>query len=213
MSTTIFKYPLDLYGTAVSNKVVGEEHEIGARTNRIFASDYGPFFGSSAVVRDKLTGRQLNPQLEYTLLHAYEEAQDRTGQAVYAAVRIINPDVSNFVLFDCQYVGGEFSYSYYAIVDAIRALSLDNRTVNWGDLVGVPSQFPPTAHMHNIYDTYGWKTMIDVVADIPMAIREGAVATMELFKQQINQKFTEVDDFMNALADCYQEAAYELSLL
>ncbi len=213
MSNDIFKYPLDLHGTAVTNRVVNELHEIGNRTQRVFASDYGPFFGNTVVVRDAVTNRVLIPVSEYLLLHAYEEAQDRVGQAVYAAVLILNPEVSTRVHLDCNYVGGEFSYSKFALVQAIDALVNTDQPVYWGELVGVPSQFAPAPHLHSIYHTYGWKTMVDAVNEVGVAIREAGVANQQLLFQQLNQKFTEIDDFMNALAEEYRKAADELALL
>jgi len=81
MAGTIFKYPLDLLGTSQTNKVTDEEHTIGAVRGRLFAADYGPFFGNSAVVKDAATGKTLVPNVDYVLVHYYREASVATGQA------------------------------------------------------------------------------------------------------------------------------------
>lgn len=213
MADTIFKYPLDLLGTSPNNKVVGEAHTIGTRNGRIFVTDYGPFFGNTAVVIDAVTGRTLTPVTDYRLVHKYKEAVDRAGQPVYTAVQIVNPDVSTSILINCQYVGGEFSYSYYAIKQALEALMNDNRQVAWGDLVGVPSMFVPAPHLHDIYDLYGLKYLIESNYDISAAIREGDMASRSLLIQQIRDKFKAFDDFALQIAGCFQTGAAELAAI
>lgn len=213
MADTIFKYPLDLLGTAVTNRVVGEEHVIGNRSQRIFALDYGPFFGVSAHFRDGTTNRTLIPEVDYLLLHSYREAEARTGQSVYAAVRIINPEVSNSVKATVQYVGGEFSYSTYAIIELLKTLATEDRPVYWGELIGVPSQFAPAPHEHSIYHTYGWKTMVDAVNNISASIREAGIANQHLLFEQLDQMSAELSDFANALATEFGLAADELAAL
>lgn len=213
MADTIFKYPLDLLGTSITNKVVGEAHTIGTRNGRIFVADYGPFFGNSAVIIDAVTGRTLTPVTDYRLVHKYKEAVDRAGQPVYTAVQIVNPDVSTSILINCQYVGGEFSYSYYAIKQALEALMNDNRQVAWGDLVGVPSMFVPAPHLHDIYDLYGLKYLIESNYDISAAIREGDMASRSLLIQQIRDKFAAFDSFALQLAGCFQSGAAELAAI
>jgi len=110
-------------------------------------------------------------------------------------------------------VGGEFSYSYYAILQAIEDLTDDDRAIAWGDLIGVPSQFVPTPHLHSAYDLYGLKYLIESNYDIAAAIREGDVASRHLLLQQIEQKFQNIDDFFTGVANEFQTAADELALL
>lgn len=196
MTDTIFKYPLDLLGTSPTNKVIDEAHTIGLTRGRIFPSNYGPFFGSSVTVVDAVTGKELVPNDQYVLVHYYSEASNRTGQAVYAAVRITDPDVATEVLFTAQMVGGEFSYSTYAIIQAIEGLVDDNRPVSWGDLLGVPSMYNPTPHTHSIYETYRWEHMIWATNDVAAAIREGDTASRSLLVEQLQAK---LDEFGNTL--------------
>lgn len=213
MSGTIFKYPLDLLGTSVTNKVIDEAHTIGALRGRLFAADYGPFFGATAVVKDAVSGKILKPLQDYVLVHYYREASMATGQAIYTAVRIINPEVSTNILLTAQMIGGEFSYSLYAILQAIEDLTDDNRVVVWGEIIGTPSLFVPTPHLHSAYDLYGLKYLIESNYDIAAAIREGDAASRQLLLDQVRKKFTELDAFTMALTDCFREGAYELSQL
>lgn len=213
MADTIFKYPLDLEGTSADNKAVNEAHTIGSSKGRIFIADYGPFFGNSVTLTDAGTGKELEPGLDkdYVPVHYYREAADITGQAVYAGIRIVNPDVGTSILLTCQYVGGEFSFSTYALKQAIEALQNDERPVSWGDLVGVPSQFVPAPHLHSAYDLYGMKYVVEAYTDVASAIRDGDNASRELLKQQITAKLNTFDQFCTAVAQCFADGADELA--
>lgn len=213
MADTIYKYPLDLLGTSPTNKAVDEAHTIGALRGRLFAADYGPFFGATAILKDAVTGRTLVPTVDYVLVHYYREAGLATGQSVYAAARIINPEVSTQIIMTCQYVGGEFSYSTYALKQAIEDLANDDRPIYWGDLIGVPSQFVPAPHLHSAYDLYGLKYLIESNYDISAAIREGDVESRQMLLDQVRTKFGQLDQFLLALAGNYRAAAAELSLI
>lgn len=213
MADTIFKYPLDLSGTSPNNRVVDEQHTIGTTRARIFAADYGPFFGNSVVIKDGVTGRILESMEDYYLVHYYREASNAAGQPVYAAVRIVNPDVSTTLLLTAQMVGGEYSYSYYAIKQAIEDLLNDDRPVQWAELIGVPSQFVPSPHLHSAYDLYGMKYLVEATVDVAAAIREGDAASRQMLLDQIALRFTGMEDFLTAVANAYGDAATELSQL
>jgi hypothetical protein len=213
MAGTIFKYPLDLLGTSPTNKVTNEVHTIGALRGRLFAADYGPFFGSTAIIKDVVSGKVLVPVTDYVLVHHYREASLATGQSVYTAVRIINPTVGTQVSISAQMVGGEFSYSLYAILQAIEDLTDDNRVIAWGDIIGIPSQFVPTPHLHSAYDLYGLKYLIESNYDIAAAIREGDTASRQLLLDQIRAKFADYDAFCLGIANEFDIAASELALL
>jgi len=210
MADTIFKYPLDLLGTSATNKVIDESHTIGSVKGRIFVADYGPFFGGSVILKDGVSGRTLVANTDYTLVHHYREATARTGQAIYTAVRIVNPNVSTTILMTCQYVGGEFSFSTYALKQAIEELMNDDRPVYWGDLIGVPAQFVPAPHLHSAYDLYGMKYVVEAQVDVANAIREGDAASRALLLKQIQDKFLSFDSFAKQLADCFESGAVEL---
>lgn len=208
MTTPIFNYPLDLTGTAQSNRVVNEEYVIGAVRARLFIAKGGPFFGNTVELTDLETGRPLVPVQDFLLIHRYEEAEQRTKQPVYAGVRIVNPMVSSRIGFTRSHVGGEFSYSYYALAEAVIALLNDNRTINWGDLVGVPSQWNPAPHLHPIRNAYGWKAVVDSIMMVEKAVREGDEASRSLLLETIEHKLTLLDQFrddMNSQFDAFKD--------
>lgn len=211
MVPIIFKYPLDLEGTSPTNKVINEAHTIGSLRGRLFAPDSGPFFGNSVVVIDGDTGEELEANTQYKLAHYYHEASSRSGQPVYAAVAIVDPNIGTNILFTGQMVGGEFSYSYYAIKEALEALANDTRPVYWGELIGVPATFNPAPHLHSIYDTYDWMTMIWAQNDVAAAIREGDAASRALLLQQISMKLNQFEQYLHdSIEDLKGQGGYTL---
>lgn len=208
MSDIIFKYQLDEEGTSPLNRVIDEVHVIGATRGRVFAADYGPFFGESVSMIDGMTGQPIG-STQYRLVHPYREARERTGKGVYAAVQIIDPDVSTRILFTAQMVGGEFSFSHYALAEAILALQNDNRPIEWNELIGLPSQWNPAPHTHSIYQTYAWEHMIWAVNDVAAAIREGDVASRDLLVKQLTLKIQEFEQIIDQeIAEALRNLTY-----
>lgn len=210
---TVFKYPLDLKGTSPTNKVVGEKHTIGTTRGRIFIAESGPFFGNTIVVRDGVNGAILKPKIDYYLVHPYREAQEATGQPIYSGVRVINLDVSTNIEIDVQYVGGEFSYTTRALLDMLEGVINDNRPIDWGELIGVPTEWVPTPHLHSAYDLYAMKHVVQATNDVAAAIREGMGPAHAHLFDMINGRIEVFERIVPRLVDCYDEGNALLSTI
>ena len=155
-SVPIIKYPLDLSGSNPTNLVLQEFHDIGPDTGRALVPQHGPFFTESLVIVERITGRVLTPHDDYMVLQPYQEATRRTGKPVSAVIYIHSKSVADEIYIDYQVVGGEFSWSIFAIKQLIEDLDLDNRPAHWNDVIGRPLLFPPTPHLHPLSDTFGF---------------------------------------------------------
>lgn len=214
MSDTIFKYPLDLTGIAVTNRVVNEPHTVSANSGRIFVPNYGPFFDNEHLsLVESGTGRVLLPNEDYVLVHYYREGSTAAAQAIYGAIRIIDPDFIGEVLYTGQQLGGEYSYSFYAIAQAVEAANQLNLELNWGELVGMPSRFPTEDHIHTAAAVYGLKSVVESLSEIARSIQNGSYSSQQLLLGQIRDKFAEFDTFTQALSDGFAQAADELALV
>lgn len=169
----IFKYPLDLTGTNVNNKVVSEPHVLATGNNRALVPNYGAFYSATLVVRDANSGVILIPRTQYKATQLYQEATVLTGKEVCAVVIITDPLVSENVEVTYQAVGGEFSYSVTALRDMLETLNLDNRPVNWGDILGTPSSYPPAPHFHDVGEVYGFEFIVSAIQNLQTAIEAG----------------------------------------
>lgn len=200
----IVKYPLDLTGVKPENRVHNEEHVIPRERSRGFAPNYGAFFTKSLVVRHKETGYTLIPTIDYIALHLYEKAAKASGQEVCAGILIVNDKLQGTFQVDYQVIGGEFSVNSDAIEELIAALELDNRPVHWGDLLGKPEEFPPSPHLHDIDDLYGFEFVIEALERIRAAILLGDYYDHEQLRQLIinlknyvDEHFAQTNDILN----------------
>lgn len=197
----IIKYPLDLTGVRPENRVHNEQHTIPRERSRGFAPNYGAFYTKSLVVRHVDTGYTLIPTIDYIALHLYEKASKASGQEVCAGILIVNEHLNGTFAVDYQVIGGEFSCNSDAIEELIAALELDNRPVHWGDLLGKPEEFPPSPHLHDIDDLYGFEFVIEALERIRAAILLGDYYDHEQLRQLIANLKIYVDDHFQQTND------------
>lgn len=193
MTPIVIKYPLDLTGKSPNNLVLGEIHDLPAGVNRAIATNYGPFYTQKLVVRELPSGKVLTPNVQYKAVQLYEEATMRSGLEVCAIIVITDTAVANKVELDYQVVGGEFSSSVTAIQQLIEALDLDSRPVSWAEVLAKPSAFPPSEHLHDIGDVYGFEYVVAALEAIRQAILQGDEATHEELRKYADKLSSDQD--------------------
>lgn len=186
MSPPVLQLPLDLSGTAATNKVVAELHIVAASGTRAFVTTRGPFYTPGLIVRNKTTGAELVPDVDWRPVHMFLEASLRAGQEICSVILILPTCNATEIEIDYQAIGGEYSVSVSSIEQLLDSLDLDNRTVNWGDLIGAPEYFPPTAHLHDVGDLYGFEYLVAVLEQIRRAIILGDQAAFDELRNYVN---------------------------
>lgn len=181
----IYKYPLDLTGVSPTNRVIGELHDLSTNPNRALVPDYGAFYTDGLVLVDQANGRILDRDTDFLAVQTDPDATAASGKEVCSIILIINGDVSNHVLFTGQMVGGEYSNYVYALQQMIENLQLDNRPIIWGEIIGTPSAYPPSPHLHSINDTYGWEVLADAINTLRQAILTGDQAAFDALRQSL----------------------------
>ena len=131
----IIQYPLDLTAVSPTNRIEGERRVISLNTERAFVPTAGPFYTESFVMYNDATGEELRPVDDYILVQPFAQASLRTGKDVQSAI-ILKVEAPIEVRFDYQVVGGEFSWNLQALADLIAELSIDERPIKWGAIVG-----------------------------------------------------------------------------
>lgn len=182
----IIRYPLDLSGMDPNNLVLGEEHSVADSNKKAVATTYGPFFTKGLVVRNAATGAPLTKNVDYVAAHLYQEATMRSGQEVCAVIIVKNPTVAT-ISIDYQVVGGEFTAASSVIEQLLIDFESDDRPITWGMIIGVPDQFPPAAHLHDIGDLYGFEFLVEVLEGIRQAILTGDEASHDEIRQVIQE--------------------------
>lgn len=193
MTPIVIKYPLDLTGKSPNNLVLGEIHDLPAGVNRAIATNYGPFYTQKLVVRELPSGKVLTPNVQYKAVQLYEEATMRSGLEVCAILVITDTAVANKVELDYQVVGGEFSSSVAAIQQLIESLDLDSRPVTWAEVLGKPSAFPPSEHLHDVGDLYGFEYVVAALEAIRQAILQGDEATHDELRRYADKLSSDQD--------------------
>lgn len=188
MSTQLIKYPLDLTGVSPNNLVTGEPQSLANATNRAFVPDYGPFFTRSLVVRSMPDNTILTPGTQYKAVQLFVDATERAGEEICAVIVITDESLGTEYSIDYQVVGGEFSDSTYAIQQMVAALSIDDRAVSWGDLLGKPEQFAPAPHLHDLGDIYGFEYLTVMLEQIRQAILTGDNASHQAIYDYVDHQ-------------------------
>lgn len=199
MTPPVLQYPLDLTGTAATNRVTGERHIVAATGARAVATKAGPFFTRGMVVRNAITNQELIPGTDYLAVHLFQEATLRTGREVCSVVLIQNGVSGTEFLIEYQAIGGEYSASIDAIEQMLESLDLDNRVVHWADLLGRPEYFDPAPHLHDIGDLYGFEYVTAVLHQIERAILIGDQASHDELRQYVDLRVQAVRDTLTGV--------------
>lgn len=223
MSPPVLHLPLDLSGLAATNKVVAELHPIAATGTRAVVTTRGPFYTRGLVVRNKNTGLPLVPDVDYRPVHMFLEASLRSTMEVCSVVLILPACTATQIEIDYQAIGGEYSASISSIEQMLEGLDLDNRTVYWGDLIGAPEYFHPTAHLHDIGDVYGFEYLVAALEGVRRAILLGDQASFDEMRRYIDLQDTalralinggqsQIDDHINNRNNPHQTTKAQLDL-
>lgn len=205
----IYKYPLDLTGHNPNNLVLGEPHVLPDGVNRAVVPNYGAFFAESLRIREKETGRVLVPREDFQAVQLYQEATQKTGLEVCAALVVTNESISKDIEIDYQAIGGEFSYSVIGLRKMLEDLDIDNRPVRWGDMLGRPTEFPPAPHLHDAGDLYGFEYLVEAIDALRHAIMMGQEAGLQELRQYIHlieeDTRSQITDFFSSTTEKIKE--------
>ena len=197
----VIRYPLDPTGTSPDNLVADEPHALPARQIRALAPQYGAFYTESVVVVDAATNQPLVKGVQYYPAELYEVPTGMFGKEVCAIILINDPSVSANVKVTYQAVGGEYSRSATAIIQQIEALNLDDRPVEWGSIINKPSEYPPSHHLHDLGDVYGFEYMVHALDRIRAAILMGDDVSHDTIYQYIDQRDNYILDLLDGFND------------
>ena len=181
----IIKYPLDPTGISITNLVQGEVHTLVNRPIRCVATMYGGYYANSMVITDLNTNVILNANQWYPG-ELYDVPTALYGLPVYALVVISDTSVSNNISLQYQVVGGEFSTSETALINLINTLNVDNRPVDWPNIILKPSEYPPSEHLHNAGDIYGFEYVVHAIERVKSAIEYGSAVYQDKLYEYVD---------------------------
>lgn len=200
MSNPVIRYPLDLTGLAPTNLVAGEPHSIPSNGNRVFVPNYGPFYVKSLKVRRASNGQLLTRGTHYKAAQLFIDATLKVGQEICTVIVITDNTIGNDFTIDYQVLGGDYSSSVTAIEQMIDSLSIDNRSVDYGQLIGKPEQFPPAPHPHDVGDLYGFEYLCAMLESIRRAILYGDEASHTAIYQYVDHYIDLANDRIDGVS-------------
>jgi hypothetical protein len=189
---SIVRFDYDPTGVNPDNLVSNEIHALTDNYVRAFAPTYGPFFADSVVLFDNANDRQLVRGVDYSITELNQDITLRLGKEVSSVMLVLHPSVSNVVRMTYQVVGGLYQNQADAIANMYNTLLQDGRPIEWANILGKPLQFPPTLHLHNLEDVYGFEPLVNAIERIRSAIILSDVPAFEAL----------IDWIMRHLNDC-----------
>lgn len=170
MTLPLIRYALDPTGVNPDNLVVGETHTLSTTQVRAVAPTYGAFYTESLQVWDNTNNRLLVRGIDYQCVELLQEATLRYGKEISLLVLILNQTVSSVVRLNYQTLGGLYQNNASGIVDMYNALIIDNRPVDWVNVLNKPLEFPPPLHNHLLQDVYGFESVVVALERVRNAI-------------------------------------------
>lgn len=178
------KYPVDKTGLNPLNKVLDEIHVTSDTSKRCFVPHYGPFYVESMHI-ETVDGVILQPKTDYLILQPYQEASVEIGKDIACIVYVHNRAITKDIKITYQVVGGEWSWSVYAIQDLLDSIMIEDRAVEWMDILGKPLKFDPLPHPHDIGDMYGFEYLAIQIENLTRAILYGDEASHDELRDLI----------------------------
>ncbi len=165
-----FRYALDPTGVNRDNAVVGEKHTLSTARYRAVAPTYGPFFTESVVVYDEINNSPLVKGNDFICVELLQEATLKYGKEIAQLILIVNPNISSDVRISYQTLGGLYENTADAVARYYETLLLDNRPVDYINVLNKPQEFPPSLHKHLLNEIVGFEPVVASLERIRNAI-------------------------------------------
>lgn len=195
---SIVRFDYDSTGVNPDNLVSNEIHALTDHFVRAFSPTYGPFFADSVVLFDNANDRQLVRGVDYSITELNQDITLRLGKEVSSVILVLNASVSNAVRMTYQVVGGLYQNQADAIANMYQALLQDNRPIEWANVLGKPLSFPPTLHLHNLQDVYGFEPVVNAIERIRSAI---ILSDVPAFEALVDWVVSQVSTFGDSVAN------------
>jgi hypothetical protein len=182
----IVRYALDPTGHNVDNAVSGEVKNLSPAQIRAAATTYGPFFTESLTVYDHSNNRLLVRGVDYQCIEMLQEATLRFGKEIAQLILIINPAVSSSVRLNYQVLGGHYQNNNDALVNIYNTYMMDDRPVDWSNVLNKPLEYTPSLHAHLLEDLVGFEPVVVALERIRNAIVLSDVPAFEALIDWVN---------------------------
>lgn len=203
-------YPLDLTGTAVTNKITQEKIILRPGVGRLCTTAAGAFYVDSLVITDLATGQPLTVNTDYWAVELIEVPTVLSGKFVAQCIFINSATVSANIQIDYQALGGDYAESERGriVVDQFYGYGMDSWPNEVVILMQPVTQYPVEVQRHNQYfvdKKYTFENIEHAIDRIRVSFGQGAEPHHSAIKEWKDAKFADITkrvmDLKKALED------------
>lgn len=165
MTYPIIRYAFDPTGYSPNNAITGEEHILPVKTGpfHVIAPFYGPYFNNGLTLKLYKDNVLLEAGIHYGCVGLTHDLTGRFNDEVCELLLIKGMSAGNTITVSYQSVGGLYQNYIKGMLDLYNATLVDERKVDWENLLNKPTHFQPAYHFHTPSDVVGWAPPIVAV--------------------------------------------------
>lgn len=155
------KYLWNPFQDIVANRVTGEQAHIEGGTSTIIVPRVGPFFSRDFKIKLKGSGRELSLEKgEYSFLYPFGSFIEKYSRLVYGGIQVFNVGQPSDFILEYDTIGDKFVLDDVAYAEFVANTLTSPRTIDYGNIINVPKEFPPDPHEHPASDTMNYKDLV-----------------------------------------------------
>lgn len=169
-------YPFDPVGTAITNKIVGEQQIITTANYRDYhfvVPKFAPYYSESLVISIKTVTNEVKVLVEgidYQCTHWYIAASRACAKSIYGSISLMNLQLAGVVTLEYQTIGGIWTIDEQAISQVLADRLHNPRITAWDVVAEQPATFPPIDHEWDLQDLVGATQLVESINRIETAI-------------------------------------------
>lgn len=179
-------YPWNPFQDLIDCDIVDEPIHVMAGDHTQFMPRNAPFFFDKFAIKDG-NGVTLVLGVDYVLANPFQEFIKAYGRNVFGSVILINKIPNSDFKISYSTIGFPFALDEAGYAIAVANMVSNPRVAGWGQIVNVPSEFPPDPHDHNANETYDYREMMDYMFQMIqiLAMQTDATTITDAFAEHI----------------------------
>lgn len=170
-------YPFDATGTATTNLVSQETHQVqefNYRSSFLIIPEAAPFYIDNLIVRynNGTVIKELIRDVDYKLVFDYRAATQSIGKPVYGGI-LLNIFSTGTISIDYQTIGGTWTCDRNYVLQKLVQNEFNPRVTIWDMITDKTDLFPPINHQQTIDTIYGMDKLIAQMVALETAIING----------------------------------------
>lgn len=188
---------LDPLGNDPNNFIQGEEHilPLSKGMYHAIAPYLGPFYNDPNTWKVYKNGERLEYNKDYFgVVMCGDETMQFNGE-IDEVFLVKGASEGDVITVDLQYLGGIYQNHSKGIADLWDAFIHDDRPVDWKNVLGKPTGWNPSYHLHMIDDVVGWQHILITLERMNNAL---VLKNIPAFEELIDWVLKRIPDVVSA---------------